>query len=101
MFQSFKCCAHCIEDLNEISPELAEIWINLCDRSLDSRGFLVFYIENDINVELAELEDLGFLVTLETDDSLIARMEGIIIDAEDWLPCFCINYEEHSELPDM
>jgi len=100
MYRSFKCCCYCYQDLESIDGDLANLWTNLCDTCLDNRGFIVFKRKNDIQQELDELEDLGFITSHETDNSLIARVEGLMID-EEFMPAFCINYDDHSELPEV
>lgn len=90
-----------MEELEAVHPDLADFWVSLCDNSMDSAGYVGLDLNNRFQVELGELEDFGYIVTHETDEMLLIRMEGLIFDSEDWLPCFCIDYEGHEEVPEV
>ena len=95
MSQSFKCCQLCYEDVESIDAELAQFWLKLCGMSLKNRGFYDFSLKTKFNEELNSLELYDFVTLHETDQELIARVNGLTIDCE-YMPAFCINLEDHA-----
>ena len=92
----FKCCAHCYNEILEESQSSAETWVNMCSVACKTDGFLIFKLENKLEREFFILEDLGFVVTHETDETLNLYMCGQWIDHE-LDRVFCIDMETHSE----
>lgn len=90
---SFKCCLSCYLSLGQ---DVGSVWTNLCNLSLDNKGYIFFKRDNSIEKELYTLETKGFITTHETNEEIIARMEGLMIDWE-FEPAFCINHDEHTE----
>ena len=87
----FICCERCFESIALISPRAAKLWMDFCAYHLEL-GIVALDEKKLPEVEL--LESLGFLLTTDTDDLTLIRVEGEM-KTEEGEPFFCKNNGLH------
>jgi len=85
---TFVCCDNCFEKIGRISGKSARLWMELCKWYSSAQGLFVVSKRSNISKNLFQLEQLGFLVTHETNEHTTVKMAGFKTS-----PCnhFCIG----------
>lgn len=79
------CCDKCFEEIANISPSAARIWMNLCAIYQDKDD--VLETSNDFP-ELRTLEKLGYLISTDTAELIQFKMLGMHKDCQIY---FCMR----------
>lgn len=74
--EKFLCCEKCFYDICKLDIPTARIWIRICD-IYEKVKSNVFSINIPDFEELRILENNGFLVTTETNEELIVKLNGV------------------------
>ena len=68
----FICCEKCFETIGRTNTRAAKLWMELCATYLECGLFSVAVDFGEVGV----LENLGFLVSTETQDNSLIRVKG-------------------------
>lgn len=82
-------CEKCFHELARKNRKLAILWHRLAD--LAAEHGIYFQMMSASLEEIKELENLGYVLTHETDEMVVLRLEGYQFDEEEYFPCLCIN----------
>ena len=85
----------CYEILCHEDLDTAHLWPQLCGFAFRNESLLRFKLINNLVDEFYILEQLGFIVSHETKEEIMVRVEGGFIDC-DFEYVFCIDESEHS-----
>jgi hypothetical protein len=91
MNEKFICCEECFNILREKSSQCVNLWKTLCQFHLKGEVILCFLPELP---EFRILEQMGYIVSTETDTSLAVKVNGCFF-SEEGEPCFCIKGGNH------
>ena len=91
-----KYCTHCFENILERKGTgTASLWLQLCNFATSGNGLVEIKLKNKIEEELQVLEELGFVLTHQTLESLIVRVDCLYEDDENFY--YCANNYDHNE----
>jgi len=85
-------CVDCLGDLEDLGGVHADLWLDLCQLASNDLHVTVKE-DNGLKYELRWLEELGFIVTRETNELVQIRLEGDYVIGDSL--CFCIDLEAH------
>lgn len=91
----FKLCVQCFQNLCDEDETTAKIWPGLCQYACDQDGYLFFKIDHSLENELLILENMGYIVSHETDEALIINIQGLSYETN-LIPKFCIDIDNHA-----
>lgn len=78
MINDFECCRLCFNEIQNTRAQL--LWMNLCHLSV-YRGPTNEFFMDELS-EINYLENLGFILTTETEASVIIRIIGFDMDGK-------------------
>lgn len=86
------CCEKCFQAIAQTNTIAAKIWMDFCAFAAENSQPLKI-LHPDFP-ELRELENQGFLVSTDQDDSILIRLNGNVKNqfGDHW---FCINGTTH------
>ena len=87
------CCDKCFEEIAKIYAPSARIWMDLCALSV-KRGHIMQLSIPDSD-PLRILENLGFLVSTEQEETITIKMNGRFEVQQTPNFLFCIQHDKH------
>ena len=86
------CCNECFDLIARKSTISAKLWLDLCDLYIKSN---IFGLRSEDFRELRILELLGFIITTETPDIILVKVQGQCEDYQGVYFCggFCHHHQ--------
>lgn len=88
-------CIDCCIDIMQKSKSASKLWLDMCS-TCDDEYFYMYMSGEEDEIDIQLLENLGYLVTTETEDYIKIKMNGYIIDEEN-NAFFCIKNGHHED----
>ena len=92
MNNSFVCCEQCFKTIGKRNVRAARLWLDFCAMKLQKGDYI--YLKPQDFPELRVLETLGFLMSTDTDESIVVRVNGYM-HTDDGAHFFCVKEDEH------
>lgn len=81
MAKSAVCCERCFSQIAKRNPPAAKLWLTLCD--IQNRNMLpVFGVYPEEPLELQLLEEMGFLLSIDTPEMVVIKIFGLHEDSD-------------------
>jgi len=92
MSKYFICCEQCFETICRKNTRAGKVWMDICAMHMSIGE--IFLIENTESQELKYLENLGFLISTDTNNGILLRIKGHIF-TDDGQDFFCLKGGNH------
>ena len=95
------CCSDCFNFIARNSVSAAKLWMNLCEsvsNDIEKDPTIVVVAEENYVHVFTSLERMGFIVTTETSDYLVLKMNGIYSKRIGEICCCSESHSNHGSI---